>query len=117
VGIKQKSGQAEGVTLLRPGVGAKKIVLAEGATLADLLRQENVATSNSVVTVDGKELAEYLVLREGMVITVMPPPRNAASERSWRDLMGDFHDDPVFDEMMEAVQAARDAEKSSNDRS
>ncbi len=52
-----------------------------------------------------------------MVITVMPPPRNAASERSWRDLMGDFHDDPVFDEMMEAVQAARDAEKSSNDRS
>ena len=40
MGIMQKSGQAEGVTLLRPGVGAQKIVLAEGATLADLLPQK-----------------------------------------------------------------------------
>jgi len=111
MGIKQKSGQAEGVTLIRPGVGVQKIVLAEGATLADLLRQENVGTRNSVVTVDGKELAEHLVLREGMVITVVPQPRNAASERSWRDLMGDFHDDPVFEEMMQAIEDNRQREK------
>ena len=48
-----------------------------------------------------------------MVITVVPQAskQNAASQESWRDLMGDFHDDPAFEEMMQAVQAARDAEK------
>jgi len=37
--------------------------------------------------------------------------RSADGDRSWRDLMGDFHDDPAFEEMMQAVQAERDAEK------
>jgi hypothetical protein len=31
--------------------------------------------------------------------------------RSWRDLMGDFHDDPAFEEVMRIVEAERKAEK------
>jgi hypothetical protein len=37
--------------------------------------------------------------------------RSPDGVRTWRDLMGDFHDDPAFEEMMQAVQAERDAEK------
>lgn len=111
MGIKQKSEQAVTVTLLRPGVEAKNIDLPEGSTLADLLRQENVGTRSSSIAIDGKELAEHLVLRAGMVITVIPQAKSAASERSWRDFMGDFHNDPVFEEIMQAIEEERRAEK------
>src|SRR4051812_31612975 len=111
MGTKQVNGKIEGVTLIRPGIGTETVVLPEGSTLADLLRQGGVNTSNSSVSIDGKEPAEYLVLRDGMEVTVVPQPKNAAGPQSWRDLMGGFHDDPAFEEMMQAVQAARDAEK------
>lgn len=110
MGTEQVNGKREGVTLLRPGIGTETMVLTEGSTLADLLRQAGVRPSNSSIFIDGRELAEHLVLKNGMVITVVPQAKNAATQ-SWRDLMGDFHDDPAFEEMMQAVQAARDAEK------
>jgi sulfur carrier protein ThiS len=111
MGTEQVNGKREGVTLLRPGIGTETIVLPEGSTLADLLRQAGVNPRSSSIFIDGRELAEHLVLKNGMVITVVPQAKNAASQESWRDLMGDFHDDPAFEEMMQAVQAARDAEK------
>ena len=112
MGTEQVNGKCEGVTLLRPGIGAETIVLPEGSTLADLLRQAGIKPRSSSIVIDGRELAEHLVLKNGMVITVVPQViQNAASQESWRDLMGDFHDDPAFEEMMQAVQAARDAEK------
>jgi len=111
MGTEQVNGKREGVTLLRPGIGTETMVLTEGSTLADLLRQAGVKPSNSSIVIDGRELAEHLVLKNGMVITVVPQVKNAASQESWRDLMGDFHDDTAFEEMMQAVQAARDAEK------
>lgn len=107
---EQVNGKLAGVTLLRPGVGAEKIVLPEGSTLADLLRQAGVKSSSPSIFIDGGESAEHLVLRAGMVITIVPQVKNAAIQ-SWRDLMGDFHDDPDHEEMMQSVQAARDAEK------
>jgi len=107
---EQVTGKREEVTLLRPGIGTETMDFTEGSTLADLLRQAGVKPISSSIFVDGRELAEHLVLKNGMVITVVPQVENAAS-RSWRDLMGDFHDDPAFEEMMQAVQAARDAEK------
>ncbi len=61
--------------------------------------------------IDGRELADQLALKNGMVVTVMPRAEQAAGPRSWRDLMGDFHDDPAFEEMMRFVWAAREAEK------
>ena len=108
---KQVNGKLDEVTLVRPGVGTETIALAEGSTLGDLLRQAGIKASDSAVLIDGKELADQLVLKNGMVVTVMPQPERAAGPRSWRDLMGDFHDNPAFEEMMQAVQAARDAEK------
>jgi hypothetical protein len=37
--------------------------------------------------------------------------RSADGDRNWRDLMGDFHDDPAFEEVMRIVEAERKAEK------
>ena len=36
---------------------------------------------------------------------------HADGDRNWRDLMGDFHDDPAFEEVMRIVEAERKAEK------
>ncbi len=37
--------------------------------------------------------------------------RSPDGVRTWRDLMGDFHDDPAFEEVMRIVEAERKAEK------
>lgn len=109
--IKQVDRKTITVTLVRPGVGTKVVELTEGSTVADLLRQTGASVCHSNVFISDKDLTEYAVLQEGMTVFLVPQPKNAASEQSWRDLMGDFHDDPAFEELMQAVQAARDAEK------
>ena len=111
VSIKQVDRKTITVTLVRPGVGTKVVELTEGSTVADLLRQTGASTCHSNVFIGDKDLAEYAVLEEGMMVLLVPQPKNAASQRSWRELMGDFHDDLAFEEMMQAVQAERDAEK------
>jgi sulfur carrier protein ThiS len=111
VSIKQIDRKTITVTLVRPGVGTKVVELAEGSTVADLLRQIDASACHSNVFIGDKDLAEFAVLEEGMTVSLVPQPKNAASQVSWHDLMGDFHDDPAFEEMMQAVQAARDAEK------
>ena len=75
MGTKQVNGKTEEVTLVRPGIGTETVALPEGSTLADLLRQAGVKTRNSSIFIDGRELAEHLVLKNGMVITVVPQPR------------------------------------------
>ena len=112
--IKQVDRKVTMVTLLRPGVGSQPVILPEGSTLADFLRGSGAGTSHSMVLVDGKRLEELVIPKAGTVITIVPAPENAASRESWHELMGDFHNDPVFEEMMQAVEEARDAEKESS---
>src|SRR5438270_6533327 len=109
--IQQVDRKVTKVTLLRPGVGTQLVILPEGSTLADFLREAGAGTSHSMVLVDSKRLEELVIPKAGTVITLVPAPKNAASSESWRELMGDFHDDPAFEEMMQAVEGARDAEK------
>jgi len=52
MGTEQVNGKREGVTLLRPGIGTETMVLTEGSTLADLLRQAGVKPSNSSIFID-----------------------------------------------------------------
>jgi len=109
--IQQVDRKVTKVTLLRSGVGTQSVILPEGSTLADFLREAGAGISHSMVLVDSKRLEELVIPKAGTVITIVPAPENAASSESWRELMGDFHDDPAFEGMMKAVEGARDAEK------
>jgi hypothetical protein len=111
MGNKQIDGRIEEVTLVRPGIGAETVFVPEGSSLSELLRQADVQTDQRAVFIDQKPMSDHVVVKTGMVITIVPQPKNAANCRSWRDLMGNFQDDPAFEEMMQAVQAERDDEK------
>jgi sulfur carrier protein ThiS len=111
MGIKEIDGRIEEVTLIRPGIGAETMVVPEGSSLSELLRQADIETDQRAVFIDQKPISDHVVVKTGMVITIVPQPKNAAESRSWKHLVGNFHDDPAFEEMMQAVQAERDAEK------
>ncbi len=100
-----------GVILLRLGVGKSEFDMPVGSTLADLLRAAGVEADGQEILVDGRKLEEAVVLRPGMIVTLAPEPKSASPERSWRDSLGMFRDDPVFRELVEAVEASREAEK------
>lgn len=95
------------VHLLRPGVGAGDYHLAEGATLADLLRLSGASTINQAVFVDGVPPEESLPLHNGVVVTIVPRPRNAATEEPWRAAVPSFRDEALFQEYSEALKARR----------
>jgi sulfur carrier protein ThiS len=108
---KPAAAETEGVVLLRLGVGKQEFVLPEGATLADLLREAGVNPDDREIMIDGRRLAEILVLQPGMIVTVLARAGATSRPPPWRDTIGMFHDDPVFEEMMRLVQAEREAEK------
>jgi hypothetical protein len=95
------------VHLVRPGVGACDYHLSEGATLADLLRLSGASTTDQTVFVDGVPPEESLPLHNGVVVTIMPRPRNAAGEEPWRTAVPAFRDEALFQEYSEALRARR----------
>jgi hypothetical protein len=99
-----------GVTLIRQGVGREDFTLPEGATLADLLRQARVPAEDRDTYVDGRPLEEQVTLQPGMIVTIVAKSKPGLDER-WRETIGMFHGDPEFRELVEAVEAAREAEK------
>jgi hypothetical protein len=99
------------VTLLRMGVGKQVFDLPSGATLADLLRHVSADLTRAEVFVDGKPLAECLVLEPGTIVSIVPAARPGSLSPGWPDVMGDFHGNPAFDELMNIVQDNRDAER------
>jgi sulfur carrier protein ThiS len=100
---------AEGILihLVRPGVGVQDYHLAEGATLADLLRQSGTSTTDQAILVDGIPPEEYLPLSMGVVVTIVPRPRNAAGDEPWRAAVPAFRDEALFQEYSEALKALR----------
>jgi hypothetical protein len=111
MGTKQVDGKIAEVTLVRPGIETETVVLPEGSTLADLLRQASVEMDHSEVLIDEKSMAEHLVLKTGMTIRIVPEPKGGDETEPWRETIGMFKDDPAFEEMMKAVWAAREAER------
>ncbi len=99
------------VTLIRQGVGREEFTLPEGATLADLLQKAQAQTEGQIIHIDGKSLEEQFVLHPGMIITVVTPKSNTTLDERWRETIGMFHDDPEMRELVEAVEATREAEK------
>jgi hypothetical protein len=97
---KPAAPEKTGVTLLRMGVGKQEFDLPEGATLADLLRAAGVNPEEQAIFIDRRPLEDVIVLRRGMIVSAAPrPPKSAPTRKEWRDVMGDFHDDPAFDAM------------------
>jgi hypothetical protein len=98
---------------LATGVGTKVVELTAGSTVADLLHQTDVSACPSNILIGGKDLAEFVVLEEGMTVCLVPQPKNAADREPWRETIGMFKDNPAFEEMMETVWAEREARRKS----
>ena len=99
------------MTLLRLGEGKEVIELSEGATLADLLRITGLNARDCEILVDGRPIEDCSMLQTGMIVSVGARLKQAVVNPSWRDSIGDFHNDPAFEDMMERVKAEREAEK------
>jgi hypothetical protein len=95
------------VHLIRPGVGVQDYRLAEGATLADLLRQSGISTTDQAIFVDGIPPEEGLPLSMGVVVTLVPRSRDAAGDEPWRAAIPAFRDETLFQEYSEALEARR----------
>jgi hypothetical protein len=95
------------VHLVRPGVGVQDYHLAEGATLADLLRQSGTSTTDQSVFVDGVPPEEGLPLSMGVVVTIVPRPGNDAGDEPWRAAVPAFRDEALSREYSETLKALR----------
>jgi hypothetical protein len=95
------------VHLVCPGADVQDYHLAEGATLADLLRRSGTSTTDQAVFVDGMAPEERLPLSMGMVVTIVPRLRNAAGDEPWRAAVPAFRDEALFQEYSEALKALR----------
>jgi len=89
------------------GVGNRDYHLSEGATLADLLRVSGVSMANQAVFIDGFPPEEAVPLRDGVAVTFVPQPRNAAGDEPWRAAVPAFRDEAIAREYFEALKARR----------
>src|SRR5262249_21271321 len=104
---KAKLAKTNTVVLLKHRVGRQGVELPAGATLGDLLREANVDQGNQTISIDGKAVEDFVVLRPGMVVSAVPRPGNPPWVGSWRAGLGMLKDDPVFLEVCEAVEKRR----------
>jgi hypothetical protein len=95
------------VHLVRPAVGTRDYHLTDGATLADLLRLSGISATDQAIFVDGVPPEEGLLLHEGVVVTIVPRPRNSAVDEPWRAAVPAFRDEALFQEYSEALKTRR----------
>lgn len=108
---KRPEGETRlGVTVLRLGLGKEEYALPEGSTLADLLRKAGESLDCHDVMIDGRPLADQILLQSGMIVSIVPKSNGSVATAPWRETIGMFRDDPAFEEMMRDVEAARRAE-------
>ena len=108
---KPATAEKNGVILIRMGVGREEVILPEGATLADLLREARIEKDGQEILIDGRPLEESLVLQPGSIVTVAPGQKSDSSQPFWWRGVGMFRDDPTFEEMVKRIEARRDSER------
>jgi hypothetical protein len=69
------------VTLLRPDCGQQMFKIADGATLADLLREAGAEINNPNILIDGSPVEDAFKLKSGMIITIVPRAASAPGKR------------------------------------
>jgi hypothetical protein len=99
------------VTLLRPDEAPQSYTLPEGATLAALLRAAGAAVRSSNMLIDGRPIEDTVILRTGMMITIVPEPPQGPPEKDWRRTVGTFQDTPSFRAMIAEGRAIREADR------
>ena len=109
--VPTTSATGQEVVLLRLGVVETMYEWSPGLTLADLLREANATAEDFEIYLDGKPLAESVVLGPGTNVVLHSRPDDQPTAEAWQKGIGDFHDDPAFEEMMQSVELARQAEK------
>jgi hypothetical protein len=63
--------------------------------------------ANQAVLIDGFPPEEAVPLRDGVVVTIVPQPRNVAGDEPWRAAVPAFHDEAISREYSEALKARR----------
>jgi len=99
------------VTLSLADGGSRTLTLPEGATLADLLREAGTAIPSPNILIDGRPIEEVLVVKSGMMITILPEPPQARPKKDWRSTVGTVQDTPAFRAMIEEGRALREADR------
>lgn len=99
------------VTLLRPDEGPQTFTLPEGATLADLLRAAGAAVRSPNLLIDGRPIEDTVLLKSGMMVTIVPEPSQGPPETDWRRTVGMFQDTPSFRAMIAEGRAIREADR------
>ncbi len=99
------------VTLFRPDEGPQSFTLPEGATLGDLFRAAGAAVRSPNVFVDGRPIEDSVIMKTGMMITIIPEPSQGPPERDWRSTVGMFQDTPAFRSMIAEGRAIREADR------
>jgi sulfur carrier protein ThiS len=103
--------------LLRPDFGQQTFRVAEGATLADLLRAAGTEINSPNILIDGSPVDDALKLKSGMIVTIVRRAARAPRSGSWRNSVGTVHDTPAFREMIAEGRAIREADPdASSDR-
>ncbi len=95
------------VRLVRPGVGAQKYDLPEGATLAELLRRAGATTTNQAIYVDGGVAGGTARLHDGAIVMIVPQPRIGEVDAPWRSTIPSFRDDALFQQYTEILKSPR----------
>ena len=93
------------------GSGKDRVPLASGFDARRSPAEAQAGVEDHDILLDGKPLAESVILEPGTIVSIVSKVKNAGAETAWMKGIGDFRDDPAFEEMMCAVQAAREAEK------
>ncbi len=106
---KPATAEKNVVTLIRQGIGREEYSLSEGATLADLLRQARARAEDVTISIDGRPLEGLVPLPPGAIVTLTPRPKPV--NLGWIQTYGMFRDDPLFQEMVEASRAIREADR------
>jgi hypothetical protein len=99
------------VTLLRPDFDQQIFKIADGATLADLLREAGAEINSPSILIDGSPVEDAFKLKSGMVITIAPRAGRAPKSGSWRNSVGTVHDTSAFREMIAEGRAIRESDR------
>jgi sulfur carrier protein ThiS len=92
------------VHLVRPGSESQDFQLAEGATVADLLRASGVTTGQSIL-IDGVPIEEAVTLVEGAVVTIASTA--VRTDKPWLTPIPAFQDEELYREYRECLEAHR----------
>src|SRR5258708_3235962 len=100
----------EPVIVLQSGRDAVRAFPPGGTTIPDLLRSLGLHPDEPIPLIDGRSRAEFFSPPPGSVIPILPSRANDSGRASTLSI-GRFADEPLFDQMITDIAAARDAER------